>query len=127
MPCWASTPISVVCSAGSTSVNVSFFEEGLGRVMHVAGALVFERPFLGPLFRFMSLHPRNSVRLVPAQVKFFLSHLRESTRKPSRKGAGLGRLGPGNDFGRQTGSLALAVVQLRIDSNGPAVDLQERR
>ena len=59
----------------STSVNVSTFEEGLGRVMFVAGALEYERPFLGPLHRFMSLHPRNSVRLVPAYVKFFLSHL----------------------------------------------------
>ena len=59
----------------STSVNVSAFEEGIGRVMFVAGALEYERPFLGPLYRFMSLHPRNSVRLVPAYVKFFLSHL----------------------------------------------------
>ena len=61
--------------AASTSVNVSTFEEGLGRVMYVAGALEYERPFLGPLCRFMPLHPRNSVRLVPAYVKFFLSHL----------------------------------------------------
>ena len=61
--------------AASTSVNVSTIEEGLGRGMFVAGALEKERPFLGPLYRFMSLHPRNSVRLVPAYVKFFLSHL----------------------------------------------------
>ena len=60
--------------AASTSVNVSIFEEVLGRVIHVAGALEYECPFLGPLYRFMSLHPRNSVRLVPAHVKF-LSHL----------------------------------------------------
>ena len=53
--------------AESASVNV-------GRVMHVARALVYECPFLGPLNRFMSLHPRNSVRLVPSCVKFFLSH-----------------------------------------------------
>ena len=59
----------------SSSVNISSFEEGLGRVMFVAGALEYERPFLGPLYRFMSLHSRNSVRFVPAYVKFFLSHL----------------------------------------------------
>ena len=53
----------------STSVNGAF-EEGLGWVMFVAGALEYERPFLGPLYRFMSLHPRNSIRLVPAYVKF---------------------------------------------------------
>ena len=38
-------------------------------MMYVAGALEYERPFLGPLYRW------NSVRLVPAYVKFFLSHL----------------------------------------------------
>ena len=33
------------------------FEEGLDRVMFVVGALEHERPFLGPLYRFMTLHP----------------------------------------------------------------------
>ena len=42
------------------------FEEGLGRVMYVVGALEYERPFLGPLYRFLILHPRGSVRRVPA-------------------------------------------------------------
>ena len=53
------------------------FEEGLGRVMYVAGALEYERPFLGPLYKFMSPHPRDSVRAVPPQVSFFLRHLAE--------------------------------------------------
>ena len=44
-------------------------------MMYVAGALEYERPFLGPLYRCMSLNPRNSARFVPACVKFFLSHL----------------------------------------------------
>ena len=56
-------------------VNISTFEEGLGRVMYVAGALEYERPFLAPLYKFMSLHPRGSVRKVPAYVSFFLAHL----------------------------------------------------
>ena len=51
------------------------FEEGLGRIMFVVGALVLERPFLGPLYRFMSLHPRSSVRRVPPYVRFFLRYL----------------------------------------------------
>ena len=59
----------------STSVNRGAFEEGLGKVMFVAGALEYERPFLGPLYRFLSFHPRNSIRLVPSYVKFFQSHL----------------------------------------------------
>ena len=38
----------VVCKsevANAHTVNMSTFEEGLGRVMHVAGALEHERPF----------------------------------------------------------------------------------
>ena len=33
------------------------FEEGLGRIMFVAGALEHERPFLGPLYKFLTMHP----------------------------------------------------------------------
>ena len=40
--------------AASRTVNMISFEEGLGRVMYVAGALEYERPFLGPLYKFMS-------------------------------------------------------------------------
>ena len=51
------------------------FEEGLGRIMYVAGALEFKRPFLAPLYKFMNLHPRDSVRRVPAYVAFTLRYL----------------------------------------------------
>ena len=43
--------------------------------MFVVGALELERPFLGPLYRFMSLHTRSSVRKVPPYVRFFLRNL----------------------------------------------------
>ena len=36
------------------------------------GALEIERPFLGPLHRFLSLHPRSSVREVPPYIRLFL-------------------------------------------------------
>ena len=42
--------------ADSEHVHVTKFEEGLGRIMYVAGALDYERPFLGPLYRFLALH-----------------------------------------------------------------------
>ena len=32
--------------------------------MSVAGALEYERPFLGPFSRFLTLHPRTSVRRI---------------------------------------------------------------
>ena len=51
------------------------FEEGLGRIMFVVGAPELERPFLGPLYRFMSLHPWSAVRRVPPYVRCFLRYL----------------------------------------------------
>ena len=58
--------------AARKTVNI---EEGLGRVMHVAGALQYERPCLAPLYKFLSMHPRGSTRTVPADVAFFLNYL----------------------------------------------------
>ena len=57
------------------------FEEGLGCIMCVAGALKFERPFLAPFYRFMNLHPREAVRRVPAYVAFNLRYLAEQVEE----------------------------------------------
>ena len=62
-------------TADSGYVHMSAFEEGLGRIMYVASALEFERPFLSPLYRFLTLHPRGSVRRLPAYVIFVLRYL----------------------------------------------------
>ena len=43
--------------ADPTYVQMGRFEEGLGRIVYVAGALEFERPFLGPLYKFLTIHP----------------------------------------------------------------------
>ena len=40
--------------AAAEHVLMSSFEEGLGRIMYVARALKFERPFLAPLCKFMT-------------------------------------------------------------------------
>ena len=61
--------------ANSTYINMSRFEGGLGRIMFVAGALEYEKPFLGPLYRFLSIHPRGSIRRVPPYVSFILHYL----------------------------------------------------
>ena len=58
-------------------VHMDAFEEGLGRVMYVAGALEYERPFLGPLYKFVALHPRGTVLQLPAYVMFILRYLAE--------------------------------------------------
>ena len=49
--------------------------EGLGRIVFVAGALEHERPFLAPLYKFRTKHPRDSIRRVPPYVSFILKYL----------------------------------------------------
>ena len=64
--------------AQSEHVHMSTFEEGLGRVMYVVGALEYARVFLAPLKRFLCIDFRGSVRRVPAYVSFLLSYLSRS-------------------------------------------------
>ena len=40
--------------------------------MFVAGALEHERPFLVPLYKFLTMHPRDSIRRVPPVCLFYL-------------------------------------------------------
>ena len=62
-------------TANADYIHLRRFEEGVGRIMFVAGALELERPFLGPLYKFMVLHPRESMRRVPSFVSFILYFL----------------------------------------------------
>ena len=55
--------------ASNPVANMDTFEEGPGRVMCVAGALEYERPFFAPLHKFLNLHPRGS------NVAFILWHV----------------------------------------------------
>ena len=76
----------VVCSLDSKDRGLKhgqygLFEEGLGCIMFVAGALEHERPFLGPLYRFISIHPRDSTRRIPPYVKFILRYLASEITK----------------------------------------------
>ena len=58
--------------ASSSSVHLASFEEGGGTGVREA--------FSGPLYKFTSLHPRDSVRAVPPHVSFFLRHLEDQRR-----------------------------------------------
>ena len=68
-------------TADATFVHMAQFEEVLGRIMFVVGALELQRPFLEPLCRFTTIHPRGSVRRVPPYVKFLLRHLAEQVSR----------------------------------------------
>ena len=67
--------------ASSATVHMAAFEEGLGRIMFVAGALEHERQFLGPLCKFSSMHPRNAARMIPSCVSFILQYLSSEIAK----------------------------------------------
>ena len=80
-------------TADSKYIHLARSEEGLGRIMFVAGALELEQPFLGPLYKFMALHTRQSTRRVPAYVSSIL-------RRTSRSYEALQLCG---DFRKRTG------------------------
>ena len=61
--------------AATPTVHMKTFEEGLGRIMFEDGSSEHERPFLGPLFEFLTLHPRFSIRRVPPCASFILEFL----------------------------------------------------
>ena len=63
-------------------VNTDNFEEGLGRIMYVAGASGYERPFLAPLNKFLNVHPRGSHQ----KVAFFCCVHSETPVEPGGEG-----------------------------------------
>ena len=60
------------------------FEERLGRIMFVADRLEHELPFLGPLYKFLTLHPRNLVRRVPSHATFILEFVAQRLEESLR-------------------------------------------
>ena len=67
--------------ANAPTVHMASFEVGSGRIMFVAGALEHERPFLGPLYKFISIHSRNSISRIPSYVSFILQYLSSEISK----------------------------------------------
>ena len=70
--------ISQVLKGEST---ISDFDSGLGRLSFVCGALVYDKPFVAPLYK-LSAATRNrfgrkvDLRNLPPYIKFILQHLR---------------------------------------------------
>ena len=89
--------------ASKRVVHMHSFEEGLGRITYVAGALEHVRPFLAPLYRFLAIHPRSSVRVIPPYVTFFLRYVAQQVEA--------GRHFP-------------CALDLRASSQAPRVDAQ---
>ncbi len=60
---------------------ISELREGLGRLSFVAGALEFERPFLAPLFSYLSFYPDSVTRPLPIFVRVLLQFLATRIRR----------------------------------------------
>ena len=59
-------------------INTSELEEGVGRLNFVAGILDHPRPWLAPLYSFLSSVPRNSIVVLPPFVRLALRYLAHS-------------------------------------------------
>ncbi len=57
------------------------FASSLGRLTFVAGALEYDRPFLGPLHSFLAVSPRKGVRVLPVFVRVLAQFLAERIRR----------------------------------------------
>ena len=55
--------------------------EALGRLVFAYGALTYDKPFLGPLFAFLSLHPPGVNRRLPLYVRVVLGWLRDRLKQ----------------------------------------------
>ncbi len=56
-------------------VDVSELRSVVGRLAFVAGALEYEKPFLSPIYTFLSLHPRGGTRPLPTYLRLVLRFL----------------------------------------------------
>ena len=58
-------------------VNTGDLREALGRMVFVYGALSYDKPFLAPLFVFLSLHPAGVERRLPLYARIVMKWLRD--------------------------------------------------
>ena len=118
-------------------------------VMYVTGALERERPFMAPLCKFMTIHPRHSVQAVPSHVAFFLAVPCRSSRAeaslcmrgadlsvlsgPESGRTGVGRadrnrrLAPVSPSGRLCRPVDVSEVQSGVDARKLTVGVREVR
>ncbi len=56
-------------------VNINELRSTVGRLAFVAGALEYEKPFLSPIYTFLSLHPGGGVKPIPTYLRLVLRFL----------------------------------------------------
>ncbi len=61
--------------ARDKAMKVEEFTAGLGRLVFVTGALEYERPFLSPLFAWLSRQNRRGLKKLPCYVCLVMHHL----------------------------------------------------
>ncbi len=96
---WAVTFCNRVVRDGV--IRVGELREGLGRLAYIAGALDYDRPFLAPVFTFVSLFSPLAVRPLPLYVSTCLTYFAQRVAR------------------RRHFSMAVSRTQIR---DGPRVD-----
>ena len=90
-------------------VHTGELREALGRMVYVYGALNYDRPFLGPLFAFLSVHPAGVSRRLPVYAPAVVRWLRDQIwRRRSH-------------VVRRRGSIERAVLQVDAKAKGLVV------
>ncbi len=56
-------------------VDIGDLRSCLGRLSFIAGAMEYERPFLAPLFSYVSLYPSNGIRAVPLYARLIMTFI----------------------------------------------------
>ena len=59
------------------SVRVQEMREALGRMVFVFGALVWDRPFVAPLFSYVNIHPDHAAPRLPLYAVMVWKWIRE--------------------------------------------------
>ena len=57
-------------------ISVAEFRSGLGRLSFVCGAITYDRPFLGPLYTWVSACSSGTFREIPVFIKFILTWIK---------------------------------------------------
>ena len=90
-------------------VHTGELREALGRMVYVYGALNYDRPFLGPLFAFLSVHPAGVSRRLPVYALVVVRWLRDQIRRRR------------SHVVRRRGSIEKAVLRVDAKAEGLVV------
>ncbi len=77
--------------ADQGSCQIGDLRDGLGRLAFAVGALAYDRPFLAPIYGYVSRHPPQAFRKLPVFVRLLLSFIAERVARRRHYCCGVSR------------------------------------